>query len=254
MGNQKWALWESLLHCASSLWVCLLPFKTRTPGAVCIDKTHEYLSRSYLSFDPTHSPLLTPKQYSLCFSFCVSTRRSALHSYLPSMSTMSLHLLCVAGIIPSHSLHHPLTSTSALFHLVFSLCNRKVKDTLPLFRQFFSSAFSLTYVSLASMKLPPDVLRCLSALILYPNLHPFIQTPLQWIDVLSFPSLSFLCHYPSCLHRALLTGLTSNPHINDLHLDISGCEVRVHLYICSAFEIKGIVQCFLLIQSGGHAV
>ncbi|XP_031167540.1 capping protein, Arp2/3 and myosin-I linker protein 3-like isoform X1 [Sander lucioperca] len=65
-----------------------------------------------------------------------------------------------------------------------SLSHRKVKDTLPLFRQFFSSAFSLTYVSLASMKLPPDVL------------------------------------------RALLTGLTSNPHINDLHLDISGCELR----------------------------
>nr|XP_033477934.1 capping protein, Arp2/3 and myosin-I linker protein 3-like [Epinephelus lanceolatus] len=65
-----------------------------------------------------------------------------------------------------------------------SFSHRKVKDTLPLFRQFFSSAFSLTYVSLASMKLPPDVL------------------------------------------RALLTGLTSNPHINDLHLDISGCELK----------------------------
>ncbi|KAK5869922.1 hypothetical protein PBY51_024599 [Eleginops maclovinus] len=65
-----------------------------------------------------------------------------------------------------------------------SFSHRKVKDTLPMFRQFFSSAFSLTYVSLASMKLPPDVL------------------------------------------RALLTGLTSNPHINDLHLDISGCELR----------------------------
>ncbi|XP_061593999.1 capping protein, Arp2/3 and myosin-I linker protein 3-like isoform X1 [Cololabis saira] len=62
--------------------------------------------------------------------------------------------------------------------------HRKVKDTLPLFRQFFSSAFSLTHVSLASMKLPSDVL------------------------------------------RALLAGLTSNPHINDLHLDISGCELR----------------------------
>uniref|UniRef100_A0A1A8GPZ3 Leucine rich repeat containing 16B n=1 Tax=Nothobranchius korthausae TaxID=1143690 RepID=A0A1A8GPZ3_9TELE len=62
--------------------------------------------------------------------------------------------------------------------------HRKTKDTLPLFRQFFSSAFSLTHVSLASMKLPPDVL------------------------------------------RSLLTGLTSNPHITDLHLDISGCELR----------------------------
>ncbi|XP_047443864.1 capping protein, Arp2/3 and myosin-I linker protein 3-like isoform X3 [Mugil cephalus] len=65
-----------------------------------------------------------------------------------------------------------------------SFSHRKVKDTLPLFRQFFSSAFSLTHVSLSSMKLPSDVL------------------------------------------RALLTGLTSNPHINDLHLDISGCELR----------------------------
>ncbi|XP_039985226.1 capping protein, Arp2/3 and myosin-I linker protein 3-like isoform X2 [Xiphias gladius] len=65
-----------------------------------------------------------------------------------------------------------------------SFSHRKVKDTLPLFRQFFSSAFSLTHVSLASMKLPPDVL------------------------------------------RAVLAGLTSNPHINDLHLDISGCELR----------------------------
>ncbi|XP_008405646.1 leucine-rich repeat-containing protein 16B-like isoform X1 [Poecilia reticulata] len=62
--------------------------------------------------------------------------------------------------------------------------HRKVKDTLPLFRQFFSSAFSLTHVSLASMKLPPDVL------------------------------------------RAVLSGLTTNPHITDLHLDISGCELR----------------------------
>ncbi|XP_057696631.1 capping protein, Arp2/3 and myosin-I linker protein 3-like isoform X1 [Corythoichthys intestinalis] len=65
-----------------------------------------------------------------------------------------------------------------------SFSHRKGKDTLPLFRQFFSSAFSLTHVSLAAMKLPPEVL------------------------------------------RALLAGLTSNPHINDLHLDISGCELR----------------------------
>ncbi|XP_041913519.1 capping protein, Arp2/3 and myosin-I linker protein 3-like isoform X3 [Alosa sapidissima] len=65
-----------------------------------------------------------------------------------------------------------------------SFSHRKVKDSLPYFRQFFSSAFSLTHVSLSSMKLPPDVL------------------------------------------RALLMGLTSNPHINDMHLDISGCELR----------------------------
>uniref|UniRef100_A0A8C7L3K2 Capping protein regulator and myosin 1 linker 3 n=1 Tax=Oncorhynchus kisutch TaxID=8019 RepID=A0A8C7L3K2_ONCKI len=62
--------------------------------------------------------------------------------------------------------------------------HRKVKENLPLFRQFFSSAFSLTHVSLASMKLPPEAL------------------------------------------RSLFIGLTTNPHINDLHLDISGCELK----------------------------
>ncbi|XP_013978498.1 capping protein, Arp2/3 and myosin-I linker protein 3 isoform X1 [Salmo salar] len=62
--------------------------------------------------------------------------------------------------------------------------HRKVKETLPLFCQFFSSAFSLTHVSLASMKLPPEAL------------------------------------------RSLFIGLTTNPHVNDLHLDISGCELK----------------------------
>ncbi|KAM6948637.1 capping protein, Arp2/3 and myosin-I linker protein 3 [Aplochiton taeniatus] len=62
--------------------------------------------------------------------------------------------------------------------------HRKVRETLPTFRQFFSSAFSLTHVSLASMKLPPDTL------------------------------------------RALFLGLSLNPHITDLHLDLSGCELR----------------------------
>ncbi|XP_057712862.1 capping protein, Arp2/3 and myosin-I linker protein 3 isoform X1 [Corythoichthys intestinalis] len=62
--------------------------------------------------------------------------------------------------------------------------NRKVRDSLPTFRQFFSSAFSLTHVSLASMKVPPD-----------------------WL-------------------RALFLGLSNNPHITDLQLDISACELR----------------------------
>ncbi|KAJ8268675.1 hypothetical protein COCON_G00138470 [Conger conger] len=65
-----------------------------------------------------------------------------------------------------------------------SFSHRKVRETLPLFRQFFSSVFSLSHLGLASMKLPPDVL------------------------------------------RALLLGLSANPHINDLHLDISSCELR----------------------------
>ncbi|KAJ8397440.1 hypothetical protein AAFF_G00437160, partial [Aldrovandia affinis] len=65
-----------------------------------------------------------------------------------------------------------------------SFSHKKMKETLPTFRQFFSLAFSLTHISLASTKLPPDAL------------------------------------------RALFLGLSSNPHINDLHLDISGCELR----------------------------
>lgn len=62
---------------------------------------------------------------------------------------------------------------------------------------------------------------------------------LKRVDSRSFLPLSFLTgSYAFCLHRALLTGLTSNPHINDLHLDISGCEVRVpHLHM-----FKGLVQ------------
>uniref|UniRef100_A0A3P9QFH8 Capping protein regulator and myosin 1 linker 3 n=1 Tax=Poecilia reticulata TaxID=8081 RepID=A0A3P9QFH8_POERE len=65
-----------------------------------------------------------------------------------------------------------------------SFSHRRGRDSLPTFRQFFSSAFSLTHVSLASMKVPPDSL------------------------------------------RALFLGLSNNPHISDLHLDISGCELR----------------------------
>uniref|UniRef100_A0A1A8LHX6 Leucine rich repeat containing 16B n=2 Tax=Nothobranchius pienaari TaxID=704102 RepID=A0A1A8LHX6_9TELE len=65
-----------------------------------------------------------------------------------------------------------------------SFSHRKARDSLPSFRQFFSSAFSLTQVSLASMKVPPDSL------------------------------------------RALFLGLSNNPHISDLHLDISSCELR----------------------------
>ncbi|XP_049889287.1 capping protein, Arp2/3 and myosin-I linker protein 3 isoform X2 [Epinephelus moara] len=65
-----------------------------------------------------------------------------------------------------------------------SFSHRKARDSLPTFRQFFSSAFSLTHVSLACMKVPPDSL------------------------------------------RALFLGLSNNPHITDLHLDISSCELR----------------------------
>ncbi|XP_067109060.1 capping protein, Arp2/3 and myosin-I linker protein 3 [Osmerus mordax] len=65
-----------------------------------------------------------------------------------------------------------------------SFSHRKARETLPMFRQFFSSVFSLSHVNLSSMKLPPDAL------------------------------------------RALFLGLSTNPHITDLHLDISSCELK----------------------------
>lgn len=75
-------------------------------------------------------------------------------AFTPFLRLYSHHIL--ATLIPSHRFSCPSS-----LRLIFSRSNRKVKDTLPLFRQFFSSAFSLTHVSLASMKLPPDVLRYL---------------------------------------------------------------------------------------------
>ncbi|KAF1383345.1 hypothetical protein PFLUV_G00130960 [Perca fluviatilis] len=98
-----------------------------------------------------------------------------------------------------------------------SFSHRKARDSLPTFRQFFSSAFSLTHVSLASVKVPPDSL------------------------------------------RALFLGLSNNPHITDLHLDIGSCELRLgcglagchpsvvqtpslkHLMLGKNFNIKGRV-------------
>lgn len=54
----------------------------------------------------------------------------------------------------------------------------------------------------------------------------------------SSPCLLSPISFASCLRRALLTGLTSNPHINDLHLDISGCEVRLSTTLGVGSELK----------------
>ncbi|XP_030043616.1 capping protein, Arp2/3 and myosin-I linker protein 3 isoform X2 [Microcaecilia unicolor] len=62
--------------------------------------------------------------------------------------------------------------------------HKKIKDALPSFKQFFSSAFSLNHINLSGIKLPMDAL------------------------------------------RALFQGLSSNTHISDVHLDLSGCELR----------------------------
>lgn len=52
-----------------------------------------------------------------------------------------------------------LNADCSIYSRSFLLSPRKARDSLPTFRQFFSSAFSLTHVSLASMKVPPDWLR-----------------------------------------------------------------------------------------------
>lgn len=107
-----------------------------------------------------------------CHTGRLFTPSPPLCPHLASMSTTCLRPFHVVDFFfpfsvsppqPAHTFCHSaafcfLFTLSSLFFL--GLICRKVKDTLPLFRQFFSSAFSLTYVSLASMKLPPDVLRC----------------------------------------------------------------------------------------------
>ncbi len=146
------------------------------------------------------------------------------------MSTTWLHLVCVAGLVRSHSLCI-VSSLLCLLSLILFIftSNRKVKDTLPLFRQFFSSAFSLTYVSLASMKLPPDVLRysphrLLSSIQICSLLskllsregrfeaygYPQLSRPASYC----FLSLSFLCH-------SLLFFLSPQGSLNRVNLQSS---------------------------------
>ncbi|TWW72980.1 myosin-I linker protein 3 [Takifugu flavidus] len=112
-----------------------------------------------------------------------------------------------------------------------SFSHRKARDSLPTFRQFFSSAFSLTHVSLASMKVPPDWLsdadgrvRVDGAASLAAARAAVTGSPCTEVSmVISNPS-SFLVTIFS--FRALFLGLSNNPHITDLHLDISSCELR----------------------------
>lgn len=169
----------------------------------------------------------------LYVSFFVSTLRSAIIC-IQHITDNSISIPVCDWSSHPHSLCRVLTPTFLLFDPCgSSWFNRKVKDTLPLFRQFFSSAFSLTHVSLASMKLPPDVLRYLTCRLQFScphvcSFHLNSNALEAKRDVQLFQSgLYFsLTTTPLPPHRAVLTGLTSNPHITDLHLDISGCEVR----------------------------
>ncbi|KAH1182320.1 hypothetical protein KIL84_010074 [Mauremys mutica] len=65
-----------------------------------------------------------------------------------------------------------------------SFSHRKAKDSQLSFKQFFSSAYALNYVSLSGTKMPLDAL------------------------------------------RSLFQGLSANTHLSDVHLDLSGCELR----------------------------
>lgn len=125
----------------------------RTCRAVCIDKTHEYEAELFIIWHHL-LPHLWPAPLSQSHSIWI---RSPLipGSYLPWLSTTN-HSPSIA--FPTHSIS---TSSSPLSFISLwpRSSPRKVKETLPLFCQFFSSAFSLTHVSLASMKLPPEALR-----------------------------------------------------------------------------------------------
>uniref|UniRef100_A0A667ZVQ0 Capping protein regulator and myosin 1 linker 3 n=1 Tax=Myripristis murdjan TaxID=586833 RepID=A0A667ZVQ0_9TELE len=88
-----------------------------------------------------------------------------------------------------------------------SFSHRKVKDTLPLFRQFFSSAFSLTHVSLASMKLPPDLRSAGAAVIqeLFPRVSSIgtLDISDNGLDADLLSVLPALSRHPSLKHLHL---------------------------------------------------
>ncbi|XP_030228548.1 capping protein, Arp2/3 and myosin-I linker protein 3 isoform X4 [Gadus morhua] len=134
--------------------------------------------------------LLNLSKTSLSSKGVVSLSQAICSSDEYSNSLLHLDLSKNPGLLSGEDvskLYLFLSQPNCLVHLDLSGTDctvDSVKDTLPLFHQFINSAFSLTHVSLASMKLPPDVL------------------------------------------RSLLTGLVTNPHINELHLDLSGCELR----------------------------
>uniref|UniRef100_A0A3P9H7J4 CARMIL pleckstrin homology domain-containing protein n=1 Tax=Oryzias latipes TaxID=8090 RepID=A0A3P9H7J4_ORYLA len=108
--------------------------------------------------------------------------------------------------------------------------HRKLKDTLPLFRQFFSSAFSLTHVNLSSMKLPPDVLRSVHLLFSRSDLKIFsylnccsesctnmkIFQKMLWPDGLTGHVCSFAGLDADLL--TLLPALSRHPSLKHLHM------------------------------------
>ncbi|KAM9121031.1 capping protein, Arp2/3 and myosin-I linker protein 3 isoform 1-T1 [Pangshura tecta] len=91
---------------------------------------------------------------------------------------------CAVDVLFGALLHGCCTRLSYLNLSRNSFSHRKVKDSQLSFKQFFSSAYALNYVSLSGTKMPPDAL------------------------------------------RSLFQGLSANTHLSDVHLDLSGCELR----------------------------
>lgn len=113
MGNQKCALWESLEHCVSSLWVCLLPFKSRTFGTVCIDKTHEYLSRAIYHLTP-----LAPPSYTKAIFTHISHSLSVVYTQLCTQIYLECQQCDFICCVWSVSSHPTLCIISSPLHLL----------------------------------------------------------------------------------------------------------------------------------------
>uniref|UniRef100_A0A8C8RW41 Capping protein regulator and myosin 1 linker 3 n=1 Tax=Pelusios castaneus TaxID=367368 RepID=A0A8C8RW41_9SAUR len=91
---------------------------------------------------------------------------------------------CAVDVIFGALLHGCCSRLSYLNLSQNTFSHRKPKDSQLPFKQFFCSAYALSYVSLAGVKMPLDAL------------------------------------------RSLFQGLSANTHLSDMHLDLSGCELR----------------------------
>uniref|UniRef100_A0A8C3PER7 Capping protein regulator and myosin 1 linker 3 n=1 Tax=Chrysemys picta bellii TaxID=8478 RepID=A0A8C3PER7_CHRPI len=91
---------------------------------------------------------------------------------------------CAVDVLFGALLHGCCTRLSYLNLSRNTFSHRKAKDSQLSFKQFFSSAYTLNYVSLSGTRMPLDAL------------------------------------------RSLFQGLSANTHLSDVHLDLSGCELR----------------------------
>ncbi|XP_043914110.1 capping protein, Arp2/3 and myosin-I linker protein 3 [Protopterus annectens] len=141
-----------------------------------------------LTGNPVFTSTLTYLDLSKNSGMLVGEEASALYLFLAQPnSLMHLDLSgtdCAVDTLFGALLHGCCTHLTYLNLAQNAFSHKKVKDILPSFKQFFSSAFSLNYINLSGIKLPVDAL------------------------------------------KALLQGLSLNPHIADANLDLSCCELK----------------------------